>query len=217
MRARGRVTLSLAHLVGSVQPADLDATDLREPPAPDVLCALGNFAPPPRELVEPHREALLLEPEGALGAHPDPDDDAHRAEAAQGRVEQVRVLVGVARDAHDGRVGEREDEVEEGGRGRDRGERDARAVRRGRDGAGEGLVRDGPERRYGELASLGNDGVEVIEDDAAFCVKRLCFGVDLEAGDGGRFGRAVELSVGRSATMIGGHTLIVVDAHRGPA
>lgn len=77
------------YLERAVQPADLYAPDLREPPAPDVLCALCDLLPARRKVVEAHREALLLELERALDAHADTDDDADDAEAAQRGVEVV--------------------------------------------------------------------------------------------------------------------------------
>lgn len=175
----GTKNKSPTYLVGPVQPADLDPRDLGIPPAPDVLGALCDFLPPCRELVEAHREQLLLELESSLGAHTDADDDADRAEAAQRRVEQVGILVGLPRDAHDGCVRKWEDDVEEGGVGRDGRVGDSGAVRRGRQGAGEGLVRDGAEGREGQVTAFKYDRVQVAQEDAALGVKSHGVPVDL--------------------------------------
>lgn len=147
-----------------------------KPPAPDVLGALGNLLPALDKVGERDAPALLLEPVALLDLHPHPDHDPDRPKPTQRTQEQL--VVALAAHAHDRRVRRRQHDIEPAHERRQVSKLDSGPVRRGRERAGERLVRDGPERREREPAR-GERRVERGELDPALHVRDFYRGVDL--------------------------------------
>ena len=165
------------HVVRPIGGPDADRVDLREPPGARVLAARADSGKRlvVDKVVEPHRPDVLAQAECFLDLEPDAEDEAGRAEPAEGREEEL--WVGVARARDDGRVGEDERQAEDAGRD-DRVAR-ARAVRRRRDDAAERLVRDRADVRHGQVVRAERP-VKGVERDARLSLDDRLLLVDLK-------------------------------------
>lgn len=136
-----RAQRDIAHLLSPCQPRNLDLSNLREPPAPNVLGALGNFLPSLDKVLERDAPAFLLQIKRLLTPRSNANNHSYESQPTGRRKEEIGILRPA--HAHQGSVGEREDEVEEVDAGGEVAKCDSGSVRGGTEAAGESLVGDG--------------------------------------------------------------------------
>lgn len=99
------------HFFRPIHSRNLDPTDLREPPTPDVLRAFCDLLPVPLERVEPHAETFLLELEILFCPHSNSNDDPDNSQSTESTHEEI--LIVVPRNSNDWSIRVRQDDIQE--------------------------------------------------------------------------------------------------------